>query len=99
MRLLWTDEARLYDLPRIYDFLASANPNTAARGIQAIVAVPERRCEHPKSGSPLDLCAPRDDQPIVLRVRGIRESITNRLRNSQSATKPRNLPKFEGHRK
>jgi len=60
MRLKWTHEAELEDLPRLYEFLAKVNPRAAGDAIRSLVAAPELLLMQPKMGEPLLGYAPRE---------------------------------------
>jgi len=52
MRLHWTSKA-LDDLARLYGFLRYANPDAAAKVVQAITRATRRLADHPRMGERL----------------------------------------------
>ena len=65
MQLKWTNRA-LSDLTRLHGFLASVNPQAAARTAQSLTAVPVRLREHPQLGERLEEFQPRDVRRILV---------------------------------
>ena len=60
MRVRWTAEARS-DLVRLYEFLAPANRDAAARAVQSLRAAPARfLLRNPHLGARLEEFAPRE---------------------------------------
>lgn len=52
MELKWTGKA-LSDLSRLYEFLAPANKNAAARAVQTLVKAPALLLDNPRIGEQL----------------------------------------------
>jgi plasmid stabilization system protein ParE len=65
MDLKWTSKA-LSDLARLYEFLAPANKQAAARTVQALTAAPERLLDQPRIGEQLDEFEPREVRSILV---------------------------------
>lgn len=60
MRVRWTGEARS-DLVRLYEFLAPANRQAAARAVRSLRAAPARLLrDNPRLGPRLEDFAPRE---------------------------------------
>jgi len=74
MNVRWTGKAHS-DVSRLYDFLASANRQAAARTVQALVAAPIRLREHPRLGERLDEFDPREVRRIIVGAYEIRYEI------------------------
>ena len=64
MQLQWTHRA-LADLERLYEFLAPASPQAAARAVQALVNAPARLLRHPRLGERLEEFDPREVRRIL----------------------------------
>lgn len=75
MRLQWADEARLEDLPRLYEFLVRVNPRAAGDAIRALVAATELLLTQPRMGTPLHSYAPRDVRRWIVKNYEIRYEI------------------------
>jgi plasmid stabilization system protein ParE len=65
MRIEWSDDA-LFDLDRLYDFLADTNPSAAAKLILSLTAVPDRLIERPRLGRPIERYAPREVRRLII---------------------------------
>lgn len=65
MQLKWTGKA-LSDLARLYDFLAPANQQAAARTVQFLSTAPLRLLEHPRLGEKLEEFEPREVRRILV---------------------------------
>lgn len=65
MQLKWTKRA-FSDLTRLHGFLASANPQAAARTVQSLTAAPARLREQPQLGERLEEFAPRDVRRLLV---------------------------------
>jgi plasmid stabilization system protein ParE len=65
MDLKWTGKT-LSDLARLYEFLAPANKQAAARTVQALTAAPERLLDQPRIGEQLDEFEPREVRRILV---------------------------------
>ena len=65
MKLAWTRKA-LFDLARLHEFLATINPQAAARTVQSLTAAPARLLENPRIGEKLDEFAPREVRRILV---------------------------------
>ena len=63
--LQWTQHA-LSDLARLYDFLASANPEAATAVVQALVRAPTRILDHPSIGEKLPEFEPRNIRRLLV---------------------------------
>ena len=74
MQLLWTRRA-LADLERLYEFLAPASPQAAARAVQALVNAPTRLLRHPRLGERLDEFDPREVRRLLAERYEIRYEI------------------------
>ncbi len=76
MKIEWTSKA-LSDLVRLYDFLAPANMNSAARVVQALVKGTKRLLVHPRIGEQLEEFKPREVHRIIIDRYEIRYEIKN----------------------
>lgn len=65
MKLVWTGKA-LFDLVRLYEFLATVNPQAAARTVQSLSAAPARLLENLRIGEKLDEFDPREVRRILV---------------------------------
>ncbi len=65
MELKWTSKA-LFDLERLYEFLAPVNPAAAARTIQALTKAPTLLLSNPRVGEQLFLFEPREVRRILI---------------------------------
>jgi plasmid stabilization system protein ParE len=65
MEIKWTSNA-LSDLVRLYDFLAPANKQAAARVVQSLTAAPSRLREHPRMGEKVEGFDPREVRLILV---------------------------------
>lgn len=59
MELKWTSKA-LYDITRLYEFLAALNKPVAARTVQQLTAAPMSLLTNPRIGERLEEFEPRD---------------------------------------
>lgn len=78
MELKWTSKAQS-DLVRLYDFLASANPQAAAQIVQSLVNAPLQLLDNPRIGSRLAQFDPREVRRILVRHYELRYEIHNSL--------------------
>lgn len=65
MELKWTNKA-LSDLARLYEFLAPANQNAAARIVQSLVAAPATLMTNPRIGEKLEEFEPREVRRLLV---------------------------------
>jgi plasmid stabilization system protein ParE len=65
MELMWTDRA-LFDLKRLYDFLAQVNEPAAAKAVQALSKAPDMLLANPRIGRQLFQFAPREVRRILV---------------------------------
>ncbi len=65
MDLKWTNRA-FSDLTRLYDFLASVNPEAAARVVQSLTAAAGRLLSQPRIGEKLDEFEPREVRRLLV---------------------------------
>ena len=64
MKLQWTEKG-LSDLARLYEFLASIDPQAAAKAVQALTAAVGRLPRHPRLGERLEQFARREVRRLV----------------------------------
>jgi len=76
MELKWTSKA-LSDLVRLYDFLAPANKQTAARTVQQLTAAPAMLLSSPRIGERLEEFEPREIRRILVGQYEMRYEIQN----------------------
>lgn len=76
MELKWTSKG-LSDLARLYEFLAPANKNAAARTVQALTAAPAALLINPRIGERLDEFEPREVRRILVGHYEMRYEIQN----------------------
>ncbi|KAA0700497.1 type II toxin-antitoxin system RelE/ParE family toxin [Neorhizobium sp. P12A] len=76
MQIKWTEKAHS-DLKRLYDFLAPANRQAAAKSVQAIVAAPVQLLRHPRLGEKLEEFEPRDVRRILIGAYEMRYEIAD----------------------
>ena len=65
MKLVWSRKA-LSDLVRLYEFLATVNPQAAARTVRSLVVAPSRLRENPRIGEKLDEFDPREVRRLLV---------------------------------
>jgi plasmid stabilization system protein ParE len=65
MELKWTSKA-LSDLVRLYDFLATANKQAAARAVQALTKTPTILIANPRVGEQLFEFEPREVRRLLV---------------------------------
>ncbi|WP_323072176.1 type II toxin-antitoxin system RelE/ParE family toxin [Mycetohabitans endofungorum] len=65
MELKWTSRA-LSDLARLYEFLASANEQAAARAVQALTKAPAILLTNPRIGEQLFEFEPREVRRLLV---------------------------------
>lgn len=65
MELKWTSKA-LSDLARLYEFLAPANREAAARTVQSLTAAPTSLLASPRIGEKLEEFEPREVRRILV---------------------------------
>jgi len=65
MKLKWTSKA-LSDLARLYEFLAPANREAAARTVQSLTAAPTSLLASPRIGEKLEEFEPREVRRILV---------------------------------
>lgn len=65
MKLRWTSRA-LSDLVRLHEFLASVNPDAAAKVVQALTGGASRLAERPRIGERLEAYLPRDIRRLLI---------------------------------
>lgn len=65
MELKWTGKA-LSDLTRLYDFLATANRDAAARTVQSLTIAPTSLIANPRIGEKLEEFEPREVRRILV---------------------------------
>lgn len=65
MELKWTSKA-LSDLERLYEFLAPANKQAAARAVQALTKAPTILLTNPRIGEQLFEFAPREVRRLLV---------------------------------
>ena len=65
MELKWTSKA-LFDLARLYEFLAPVNKPAAARTVQALAAAPSTFLVNPRIGERIDEFEPREVRRILV---------------------------------
>jgi plasmid stabilization system protein ParE len=65
MELKWTRKA-LFDLARLYEFLASANKQAAARAVQALTKAPTMLLTNPRIGEQLFEFEPREVRRLLV---------------------------------
>lgn len=65
MKLKWASKA-LSDLARLYEFLAPANKEAAARTVQSLTAAPTSLLANPRIGEKLDEFEPREVRRILV---------------------------------
>ncbi len=65
MELKWTSKA-LWDLARLYEFLAPVNKPAAARTVQSLVAAPATLLQSPRMGEKLEEFEPREVRRILV---------------------------------
>ena len=65
MELKWTSKA-LSDLARLYEFLAPANREAAARTVQSLTAAPTSLLASPRMGEKLEEFEPREVRRILV---------------------------------
>ncbi|MDX2104170.1 MAG: type II toxin-antitoxin system RelE/ParE family toxin [Alphaproteobacteria bacterium] len=71
MDLQWTSKA-VSDLARLYDFLAPANVEAAARAVQALAKAPTILLTNPRIGEQLFQFEPREVRRLLVRDYEIR---------------------------
>jgi plasmid stabilization system protein ParE len=76
MKIEWTSKA-LSDLVRLYEFLAPANKNSAARVVQMLVKSTKRLLDHPCIGEQLEEFKPRKVHRIVIDHYEVRYELKN----------------------
>ena len=74
MELKWTGKA-LSDLELLYEFLAPANKNAAARAVQALVKAPSILFDNPRIGEQLFEFEPREVRRLLVDQYEIRYEI------------------------
>lgn len=65
MELKWTNKA-LSDLARLYEFLAPASQEAAARTVQSLVAAPATLMTNPRIGEKLEEFEPREVRRLLV---------------------------------
>ena len=65
MELKWTNKA-LSDLARLYEFLAPANQDAAARIVQSLVTAPATLMTNPRIGEQLEEFEPREVRRLLV---------------------------------
>ncbi len=65
MELKWTSKA-LSDLARLYEFLAPANQQAAARAVQTLIAVPTTLLRNSRIGEQLFQYEPREVRKMIV---------------------------------
>ncbi|MEA2116507.1 MAG: type II toxin-antitoxin system RelE/ParE family toxin [Thermodesulfobacteriota bacterium] len=65
MKLKWTSKA-LSDLARLYEFLAPANQQAAARAVQTLTVVPTTLLRNPRIGEQLFQFEPREVRKMIV---------------------------------
>lgn len=65
IELKWTSKA-LSDLARLYEFLALANRQAAARTVQSLALAPTRLLKQPRIGERLEEFEPREVRRILV---------------------------------
>lgn len=65
MRLRWTSSA-LSDLARLHEFLASVNPDAAAKVVQTLTRGAGRLADRPRIGERLEQYLPRDVRRLLI---------------------------------
>jgi plasmid stabilization system protein ParE len=65
MKLKWSNAA-VADVARLHDFLATVNPNAAARTVQTLTVAPRQLLDRPQSGRQLDQYLPREVRRIII---------------------------------
>ncbi len=65
MALKWTSKA-LWDLARLYEFLAPVDPKAAARTVQLVTSALSRLPDHPRIGEKLEQYEPREVRRIIV---------------------------------
>ncbi len=76
MDINWTSKA-LSDLVRLYEFLAPANKQAAARSIQALVKAPSVLLTNPRIGEQLFEFEPREVRRLIVGQYEMRYEIQN----------------------
>lgn len=65
MNIKWTSKA-LDDVARLYDFLASVNPQAAAKTVQSLTKAPNRLQNQPRIGEQLEEFSPLEVRHIFV---------------------------------
>lgn len=65
MELKWTSKA-MFDLARLYEFLAAVNRPAAARTVQQLTVAPTALLSNPRIGERLEEFDPRDVRRILV---------------------------------
>lgn len=64
-QLQWTSKA-LFDLARLFEFLAQVNRSAAARTVQSLVQTPDTLLNNPRLGEQLEEFKPRDVRRLLV---------------------------------
>lgn len=65
MNIKWTSKA-LFDLNRLYEFLALADLNAAKKTLQSLTSIPERLSDQPRLGERLSAFDPREVRRLLV---------------------------------
>lgn len=76
MELKWTRKA-LFDLARLYEFLAPVNQPAAASAVQALTEAPKILLTNPRIGEPLSQFEPREVRRILAQQYEIRYELSS----------------------
>jgi plasmid stabilization system protein ParE len=76
MKVIWTSKSAS-DLVRLYEFLAPANQNAAAKIVQSISKAPNTLITHPKLGESVEGFEPREIRRVLIGDYEMRYEIQN----------------------
>jgi len=78
MELKWTSEA-LFDLTRLYEYLAPVNQKAAAHAVQSLAAAPTLLLDNPRIGEQLFQFESREVRRLIIKQYEIRYEIQGNI--------------------